>query len=715
MRAAWRAAAWLLLVLALYAVAVLFAVDVVSAEPHLGRWYPWLAAAAGLALLLLIAVIGKRLLRMQQRVRDGVPGARLARRLVWRFALLVFPPVLVVYGFALNFLVLTVDAWFNVRLEHALDDALSLGRQVVSDKLNQAERQTATLVAQLSGTPDASLQRALDEALDRMDALQLSVLSSQGQALALSSADPSLLTPPVPNAIVLTQLRSEGRYAAAEPIGDQLLLRVLLPLESGPLQSSLLQVLYALPPQTAALTQRIEAARFDFERLKFLRGALKLSFVLVLSFVVLLSVLATLLAAVAVARRLLAPIGQLAAATRAVAAGEYAEVDLSAGRDDDLGSLLDSFASMTRKLEQARGSAQASADETERQREYLHALLERLSSGVLGLDADATLRTVNRSASEILGVSLPPYVGRPLHDLRREQPLLAPLLDAILSHLQDARREWRAEVRLPRPGAEPLVLMLRGSVHGASSAGVVVVFDDLTDLNRAQRDAAWAEVAQRLAHEVKNPLTPIQLAAERMQHRLRGRLQENDAHMLERATGTIITQVDALKSLVNAFADYARTPHASLQPTLIDAQVADVLALYESDSRMRVITELACPAARVLADPGKLRQLLHNLIKNAQEAVGDDGKLVLEVSTQLGTDGDRVELRVADNGPGLPLGFDARWFEPYVSGKSRGGGLGLAVVKKIAEEHGGVIEARTRVQGGAEFTLQLPLAPARPA
>jgi nitrogen fixation/metabolism regulation signal transduction histidine kinase len=281
------------------------------------------------------------------------------------------------------------------------------------------------------------------------------------------------------------------------------------------------------------------------------------------------------------------------------------------------------------------------------------------------------------------------------------------LVDALSQHLREGQREWREEVRLPREGATPMILMLRGTAFGGAG-GMVVVFDDLTELNRAQRDAAWAEVAQRLAHEVKNPLTPIQLSAERLRHRLADKLGADDAALLDRATATIVAQVEALKGLVNAFGDYARTPQLAAQPLLLDERVREVLGLYENDPRMELDADLAAPQARVLADAGKLRQLLHNLVVNALDAVGDSGRLHLRVATRPTADGRSVELRVADNGPGLPAEFDVRWFEPYVSSKPHGTGLGLAVVKKIAEEHGGRIRAGNRAEGGAEFVLLLP-------
>jgi nitrogen fixation/metabolism regulation signal transduction histidine kinase len=369
---------------------------------------------------------------------------------------------------------------------------------------------------------------------------------------------------------------------------------------------------------------------------------------------------------------------------------------------------------MQRELEQSNARLTHSAQETENQRAYLKAVLERLSAGVLGIDRTGTLRTLNRSAESILDLPLSRYVGQPLSVLRRDHPQLAPLLDPILRHASEGVREWREEVVLTTHdkigGEERRLLLLRGAELGSADAGSVAVFDDLTQLDRAQRDAAWAEVARRLAHEVKNPLTPIQLAAERLRRRFFGRLPADDTEVLDRATHTIVAQVEALKSLVNAFGDYARPPQIEARALDLHALAGEVLDLYENDQRIQLTRRFEAHEPGLRADAGRLRQLLHNLIKNALEAIGDARKPHIEVATRdIVENGQKwIELSVADNGPGLPAGFGERWFEPYTSSKQRGTGLGLAVAKKIAEEHGGSIRAENRAGGGAVFTLRLP-------
>jgi nitrogen fixation/metabolism regulation signal transduction histidine kinase len=621
------------------------------------------------------------------------------------------PPVLVVYGFALSFLDSTIDTWFNVRMETAMNDALEIGRVYLDDRLRTAQEACAALAADIATAPDGSVQSKLDAFIDSHGALQVTVFDADQSVAATTSSDPQFVTPVFPDSTALLQVQSGGRFAAAEPIGSRLVLHIVLPLSSAaPGGQRLLQALYPVPSSIQPLTDGVEQASFDFQRLKYLRGSLKLTFTIVLTFVLLLSALFAVLAAFGTARRLTAPIARLAAATRAVGAGRY-DTPLPIRRDDELGFLLASFDQMQRELELASSSVRRSAEETENQRAYLKALLERLSAGVLGLDRSGVLRTANHAAETILDAPLSRFLGQHLSVVRQQFPTLAPVTDPILKHVREGVREWREEVVVERD--ERIVLTLRGAELAqmpGSESGVVVVIDDLTLLNRAQRDAAWAEVARRLAHEVKNPLTPIQLAAERLRRRFIGRLQPEETEVLDRATHTIISQVEALKAMVNSFGDYARPPQIDARPLSLHSLLGEVLDLYENDQRIQLTRRFATADPIVRADAGRLRQLLHNLLKNSIEAIGDTRKPHIDVATCDIVENEQkwIELAIADNGPGLPEGFDERWYEPYTTSKAKGTGLGLAVAKKIAEEHGGGIRAENRPGGGAVFTLRLP-------
>ncbi len=699
-----------LAVLALLAASLKLAEDAAAGSSGFIDSYRWVLGAAALALVVLVALIVQRLWRLRRDLGRDAPGARLSRRLLLMLVLLAVPPVVVVYGFALRFLNATVDSWFDVNLEQALDDSLEVGRIVVDEHLRRAEDGTRELAGELVSVFERNMQATLDREIEALEAIQLTVFDADRRVLAMASSDPRFLDPEYPDATILIRVSSDGRYAAAEPVGETLLLRIVMPVGEGATgtERRLLQGLYPLPGRLQPLTRRIEDATFDFQRLKYLRGSLKLTFAMILSFVLLLSVLFAVLAAFGVSRRLLAPVGRLIHATRAIGAGRY-DTPLPVASNDELGYLVNSFSQMTRELELAGMRAQRSAQEIDTQRAWLGAVLERLSAGVLGFDHNGVLRIANRAGEAILGVPLASYVGRTLADIKRERTELAPITDPLARHIREGLREWREEIVIASDEGRR-VLMLRGAAL-PNEGGFVAVFDDLTVLNSAQRDAAWGEVARRLAHEVKNPLTPIQLAAERLRRRFIGRLAADDSELLDRATHTIVSQVEALKTMVNAFGDYARPPQLNARPIALHALIGEVLDLYANDQRLSLTRQFAEGEPLVKVDPVRLRQALHNLLKNALEAIGEQHKPQIQVSTRFVRSGDTawVEFGVADNGPGLPEGFGERWFEPYTTSKAKGTGLGLAVVKKIAEEHGGSVRAENRAGGGAEFTVRLPL------
>jgi len=370
---------------------------------------------------------------------------------------------------------------------------------------------------------------------------------------------------------------------------------------------------------------------------------------------------------------------------------------------------------MTRKLANARDAAARSQQEAEGQRAYLEAVLGRLSSGVLVVDGELCLRIANSAANQITGVALHSHVGQTLHELRELSAVFSHLVDAIVPQLSGAKAEWREEVTVFGSGGRQ-VLMCRGAMLGGAAdraRSYVIVFDDITNLIQAQRDAAWGEVARRLAHEIKNPLTPIQLSAERLRHKYLKTMEPKDADVLDRATHTIVQQVEVMKEMVKAFAEYARTPKLKLHSIDANQLIDEVLDLYRSDeARISIETALDKSLPAIEADSGRLRQLMHNLIKNALEAMADVAQPHLKVATRACTERGNpcIEFQVSDNGPGIPAELMGKVFEPYVTTKPKGSGLGLAIVKKIVEEHGGIISAENVAEGGAQLTVRLPLA-----
>jgi nitrogen fixation/metabolism regulation signal transduction histidine kinase len=461
------------------------------------------------------------------------------------------------------------------------------------------------------------------------------------------------------------------------------------------------------------LAEGVQSAYTRYNELTYLRTPLKFSYTLTLSIVLVLSLLTAIWAAFHSARRLVAPVRDLAEATHAVAEGDYSK-RLAVASEDELGFLVRSFNDMTRRLARSRKEAHQVRQQIEDQRAYLEAVLANLSSGVISMGADSVLRAVNRTAQQNLDIDIKRYLGRELSALAADYVFLGPFIDVIMRHRRQGDKSWQEEVSLFGKNGRQ-VLMCRGTVlEGAdrSGDGLVLVFDDVTALIQAQRDAAWGEVARRLAHEIKNPLTPIQLSAERLRRRYLGRMDAGEADVLDRATHTIVNQVDAMKKMVDAFSEYARVPHTSMKPMDLNRLVREVLDLYRSSElNARVLEQLTSGNTWIEGDSGQLRQLLHNLLKNAFEAVRDVPDAYIAITTRIvDEDGIRqLELCIDDNGPGIEPGVLENIFEPYVSTKPRGSGLGMAIVKKIVEEHGGTISAGSSAEGGAQIRIRLLL------
>jgi nitrogen fixation/metabolism regulation signal transduction histidine kinase len=677
--------------------------DATEDSATFGRLYALLLAVNVLGVVALGGLIAVNLGSLLRQRRAGLAGSRLASRMVVIFVLLAGTPVLVVYYFSVQLLQRGIDSWFDVRVERALDDALDLSRTSLDTRMRELHRQIETLAAELVGTPNEVLAARVEDHRERIGATELSVLSGQGRILASSSAETTAILPSQPDEAVLLQVRQAGSFVGLDPLPETgLVVRALarVPEIAPSHETRLIQAIFPVAERMGMLAEGVQEAYAHYRELTYLRGPLKTSFVLTLTLVVLLSLLGAMWAALFSARRLAAPVRDLVEGTRAVAAGDY-ETRLPQSGRDEMGFLVESFNEMTRRLAQARDEANRSQQAVEEQRTYLEAVLARLSSGVATVDERQRLRTANAAAGQILGVDLQAEIGNPIRTIAEAHPHIEPMFLAFERHLASRAADWREEVGLFGPNGRQ-VLMCRGTPL-TGGAEHVVVFDDVTALIQAQRDAAWSEVARRLAHEIKNPLTPIQLSAER--------LQDKDREVLDRLTHTIIQQVEAMKEMVNAFSSYARTPQMRVEPLDVNVLVREVVELYRYNrAAMRVEAALEDHLPWVDGDPGRLRQVLHNLLKNAIEACDNSPDCAVVVRTRYLEDrGTRhVELAVEDTGPGFAAELVERLFEPYVTTKSRGTGLGLAIVKKIVEEHGGMVRAETRPEGGARVLIRLP-------
>ncbi len=683
-----------------------------------GQPYVWVLVLTIFALLVVSAAILHRVISLTKKVRAHQPGAMLSARWVRYFLVLSLPPAVIVYLFSAYFMTRTVDSWFDVGVEAALADSLELGQQFLDNRTREVRNQVQRLRREIDDPNDnvEAVRRTLLANVSTAGPLELSVMEGNGRLVASANINMLADLPDRPSDYARLQALDRGEFAAAEPTAEGVLrIRVVqrLPYNVPGGQGYLLQAIYPLPESISTLTSRIEKEYARYQNLSYLREPLKQSFILILSLVLLLTVLLAILAALNVARRMVTPISKLAQATREIAAGDLT-YEIQAETRDELGFLVQSFNEMTEALTKASEEAETSREQLQTQSEYLETVLASLTAGVLTLDIDQKVVTANHAAEEILGVPTGFFAGQSLPEQVKSAQFLKPLAELIRQQMARGPADWQREVRLQAHG-QILVLLVRGSRLNSETAdvgGTVIIFDDVTMLNQAQREAAWAEVARRLAHEVKNPLTPIRLAAERLRMKLMSKLDEKDADMLERATGTIVSQVEALRTLVDAFGDYAQGPQLERTPLAIDELIKDVVALYQhEDQRVQFHLKLISGPPGLLADSVQVRQLLHNLVANSSEAVASGEKAQVHIRTRLITQAGKswLEMEVSDRGPGYPQTVLEKPFEPYVTFKTNGSGLGLAICRKIVAEHDGRITIYNPTAGGACTTIILPM------
>ncbi len=679
---------------------------------RLGEMYSGLVLINALASLLLMGLVGINIYWLVRQLRKNAAGSNLTARMIFLFSLLTLAPASIVFYYSMQFLDRSIDSWFDVKIDQAMEDALQLGQTALDERMRNLLKQTEHTAEQLGTSPVSLLTVRLGELNEAEDA-EMTLFTRQGQIIAFNGTSTESIAPDLPEIGIMVQVRQGKPYVGLETTEHgSMQVRAVVSIISD--DAIFLQAIYPIPQRLAALADTVESAYLHYKELTFLRKSLKTTFILTLSLVLLLSLLAAIWAAFLSIRRIIEPVRLLAIGTRAIAEGDY-EKRLPVKDRGELAFLVQSFNTMTGKIAQARDEAHRSKLEVERQHAYLETVLTNLSSAVLSLDPGLNVLTANEAADKILHANFQQYVGWPLAVLTGAYPHLAELMDKLESHMMGPAKHWQEEVTFQGLAGRQ-ELFCRGTPlfgTGDERIGAVLVIDDVTTLIQAQRSTAWSEVARRLAHEIKNPLTPIQLSAERLRHKLAKTLQGQELEVLEKSTRTIVQQVEAMKSMVNAFGEYAKPTITQTRPVALNTLIEEVVALYPPPSGMEFDLSLSPQLPRAQADPVKLRQVVHNLIKNAQEAMpsGQSGRMSISTRLHDATDPSSIELRLSDNGPGIPADQADRIFEPYVTSKTKGTGLGLAIVRRIIEELGGSIKLDPGYRDGASFILQLPLAP----
>jgi nitrogen fixation/metabolism regulation signal transduction histidine kinase len=678
--------------------------------------HPWILLINAAGVVVLLVLLAAKLTQLVRDYRHHVIGSRLKARTVAIFGVLVIVPLLIVYYFAIEFLGRGIDSWFNVEVRQELSEALRQSRAVLELNRREYLERSEVLALELAAAADSDAVRLLDAERRSGGATELSLIGANGRIVAISSERFIESVPQRPLEEAMLQVRQGRPFVSLEPVaGGGYLIRTAVPVPQtrpGGEQRALLAV-YPVSERFAELANTVQRAHTQYGELSYLREPLKYSFVLTLTLVLLLSLLAAVYGAFFSAQRLVRPIQDLAAGTRAVGKGDF-DLRLPLSTRDEMGFLVHSFNDMTKRLARAREETRRSQQAVESERANLAVILARLSTGVLSLEPDLRIRIANQAAGDILGVNLEAAEGKALEELVAGGGMVAQFVEAMRGHFSAGQQEWREQLEMRGESGRRVLMCACTALPGEQEqpGGYVIVFDDITVMLQAQRDAAWGEVARRLAHEIKNPLTPIQLSAERMRRRFLGNMNEQDAQVMERATHTIVQQVEAMKQMVNAFSEYARAPEMTLSPFDLNQLVTEVADLYRSqDSRVQVKLDLD-PALKALeADRGRVRQILNNLMTNSLEALEGQARPEIEIVTRLNRESGQpmAEITVTDNGPGFAGAIIGQLFDPYVTSKSKGTGLGLAIVKKIVEEHGGRIDAENRRSGGARVRVTLPL------
>jgi nitrogen fixation/metabolism regulation signal transduction histidine kinase len=673
----------------------LFLLATASGEtPLLAQHYSLLFGLNAVLAVVLATLLGVQLAALVRRYRARVFGTRLTLRLLLRFAALAVLPGLIVYAVSVQFLTRSIESWFDVKVDAALEGGINVSQQAIDQMLVELQTKAQAMAQELSALPATEMTSQFQRVRIQAGVQDAMLVTLGGRVLASSSEDIAKLVPEAPPPYLLIQARDHRVYASTDSLAGQTLsLRVIVPVESGRLEARYLQLRSSVPPAFARSAEAIEAAYRDYRQLAISRDELKSIYVVTLSFALLMALFVAVAVAVTQSNLLAEPLARLAQAMQAVARGNFSR-QVPVTTRDELGVLTESFNSMIRQLDEARHVVEANRVALEAAKARLESILANLSAGVLVFDHELKLSISNHGAAAILDAELESFA-----QTMRGQ------------FVEHGDKDWQLQFELKGTGK---TLHARGArLPRATGGGYVIVFDEITQLIQAQRATAWAEVARRLAHEIKNPLTPIQLSAERLEMKLGGRLPAEEAETLRHATQTIVNQVSALKAMVNDFTEYARLP--APEPAWLDlnALVADVLGLYEN-SRVPISKRLGEGLPPVWADGAQIRQVIHNLIQNAQDALENMRHQAaiptIEVRTELA--GDRVRLAVSDNGGGFPEELMARIFEPYVTTKPRGTGLGLAIVKKIVDEHHGSIAIENRPNRGASVSVLLPLSQA---
>ncbi len=702
---------YLIIISGLFGLGLLYLLSSASANTALfSQHYSSLLILTVLLTVGLSALVGFQLWQLRLKLKQQVFGAKLMLRLTLFFSLIAILPGLLMYAVSVQFLGKSIESWFDIRVEKALEGGLNLGRNSLETGLNELGKKGKLLSLVLAEQGAERYKTTLNRLIDKAEAQEAAIFSLDGKLLATTTKNNHNLINTLDRQL-LREVANNGSHSEIEALpGNRLVLRVLVAINSTKQngERQILHFLQPVPKQFAADAETVQSVYRDYQELTLSRGGLKRLYGITLTLTLLVVLLSAVSAAFLLSGRLSSPLAALAEGTRAVAQGNFSG-NYPVQSRDELGALTGLFNQMTAQLADAKKLSEQQQQQVESAKGYLESVLTHLSSGVIVIDDQSKLNLANSVAEEILGVPLRQWRGAALTEIVENHVLLRSFVETVLGLTADSdSTEWQKQIERHTKNGDQILLIRGTRLASLRDSSYVIVFDDITHLLQAERQAAWGEVARRLAHEIKNPLTPIQLSAERMQHKLSAKLDESDAKLLQRATQTIVSQVAAMKNMVADFADYARAPSPTPKLELLDMHqlLGEVLGLYEANSSP-ITLQLGATKTWLRGDPTRLRQIVHNLLHNAHDALQQTERPQIVVSTV--STNNELHLMVSDNGSGIQEQLLARIFEPYMTTKAKGTGLGLPIVKKIVEEHGGRIVIESQISVGTQVIVSLPL------
>ncbi|MDX1795729.1 MAG: ATP-binding protein [Hydrogenovibrio sp.] len=707
---------WLVVLSSLLLISLIVMSQILQNASQFAQIYTSLLFASFIGIAILFIMLIRTLRRLRKNYKQQVPGSKITSRLTFLVSMIIGVPLLITYFFSITFVNKGIDQWFDIKTDTALTNAVKLVKITLDDQTRNHLKSTLQAASVYQNSLAITPVLTINKLRKQFNIREASLYTLNGELIAYSSQTSDTELPKTPSAGIFQQVRNGRTYAAIETLASvnhsYQIIRIMVPvMDIFTNKQYALQAVYSIPDQLSTLADTVRLAAGQYKERSYLKTPLKTSFTVVLTLLLLLTLVSAILFTIQVFENMVKPLQTLAKGTRSVAKGDYS-VTMIAEQDDEMGQLIQSFNDMIQQIARARNEIKFGHQQTEVQKLYLQAIIKNLKSGVLTLDKNLRLKTINDATNDILNADLFKHLGKPLKEIlaRDDSTHLNNFFDEIFPLFSDETKTWSEQISFSCKDGQKILL-----VHGSTLpsldqklGGYVIVIEDITQLVQAQLHAAWSDVAKRLAHEIKNPLTPIQLSAERLNYKLSSKLASDDQHLLNRLTDTIIEQVTSMQDLVQAFTEYADTPDLEVSPFNINSLVKDITSMYRDPKAKWKVTYEVDPHCDIIqADASKLRQLFHNLIKNGIEATVNEPHPEIRVTTHC--QDDTIEICIKDNGPGIAENTKNWIFEPYATDKPKGTGLGLAIVKKIVDEHQGQIQVESALDKGTQFIITLPL------